>query len=200
MRKTFFHGVLHDITTIAATRFYLALKNFSMWTEFSVAISEALISHLFSLGPVLLWAFILNDPVRWRMLHQPTMLHVIDLKNNHSLMRLANYGCSLKWLCFGTGLILLFFGIFGGNQCPHRIRHQIFHETVSVLISNFPNFDYGRSLYEPLNWLSSLNSAAFCVNEVEFTLPKINFVCVNECWNKRKMWMVLQYAGSSEVL
>ncbi len=52
-KDTFFHGVLHDITTIAATRFYLAPKNFSTGTEFSVAIGEALISHLLSLDLVL---------------------------------------------------------------------------------------------------------------------------------------------------
>ncbi len=33
---------------------------------------------------------------------------------------------------------------------------------------------------------SSSYSAAFCVNSVEFTLPKINFVCVNGCRNKIK--------------
>ncbi len=68
--------------------------------------------------------------IRRRMLHDPTTLYVTDLKNNHSLMRLANYGDSLNWLCFGTDLILLFFGVFSGDQCQHWIRRQILHETV----------------------------------------------------------------------
>ncbi len=50
------------------------------------------------------------------------------------------------------------------------------------------------------DWFSFLRSVAFYVKEVEFTLPKINFVCVNGCHNKRKMRIVSQYASSGEVL
>ncbi len=72
-----------------------------------------------------------NTIIIWqRMLHHPTTLHLIDLKNNHSLMRLANYGCTIKLLCLGTSLILLFFGVFSGNQCRHWIWCQILHEIV----------------------------------------------------------------------
>ncbi len=56
---------------------------------------------------------------------------------------------SLRWLCYGTCLFLLFLVVFSGNQCHRQIRCQILHEI--VLISNLPNFDYGHSLYEPRN-------------------------------------------------
>ncbi len=45
-------------------------------------------------------------------------------------MSLADNACSLKWLCFGTGLIQLFFGVFRGNQCHHVIWRQILHKAV----------------------------------------------------------------------
>ncbi len=55
------------------------------------------------------------------------------------------------------------------------------------------------------DWFNSSSSAAFCVQEVEFTPPKINFVCINGCRNfvcingcrnKWKTWIALQYAGT----
>ncbi len=42
------------------------------------------------------------------MLHHLTTLHLVDLKNNRSPMRLADNGCSLKSICFATDLILSF--------------------------------------------------------------------------------------------
>ncbi len=85
--------------------------------------------------------------IRQRMSHHSTTLYLTNLKNNlikndHIPMRLADYGCFLKWLRFGTGLILLFFGIFNGS--PSDSASNFIRD--SVLISNFLNFDYGRSL------------------------------------------------------
>ncbi len=67
---------------------------------------------------------------RWRMLHHLTTLYLTNSRNNHSLLRLADNGCSLKWLCYGTSLILLFLGGFSRNQCHHPIRRQILHDIV----------------------------------------------------------------------
>ncbi len=68
--------------------------------------------------------------IQQTMLHHLTTLYLTDLKNNHSMMRYANYDCFFNYYFFGIGLILLFFQVFSGNQCHDLIRHQILHETV----------------------------------------------------------------------
>ncbi len=82
-----------------------------------------------------------------RMLHHPTILNLIDLKNNHSLMRMVNYGCFSFWDMSNS---VVFQGFWWKSMSPSDLASNFIW--ISVLISNFPNFDYGRSLYEPLNF------------------------------------------------
>ncbi len=117
-----------------------------------------------------------NTIIVWRrMLHHTTTLHFIDLKKNHSLMRMANYGYSLKWLCFGAGLIRLFFVGFSENQCHHQIRCLILHEIVflsqssqistMVILYMSPSINLWMStLYHSVSHLVKNTVAALCVS------------------------------------
>ncbi len=95
--------------------------------------------------------------IQWRILHHPTTLYSIDLTNNHSLMRLADYGCSLKWLCFETGLILLFFRVFSGNHVTVGFDIRLYTSQCS-----YPKF--------PKSWLWSffIWAPQFCTKSDNF--------------------------------
>ncbi len=75
-------------------------------------------------------------------------------------------------IIFGTGLILLFLGVFSGNQCHHWIRRQILHETVflsqisqiSTMVGLFP---------EPLLKYMFENSTCFQIIIIRLCTVKI---------------------------
>ncbi len=89
------------------------------------------------------------------MLHHPTTLHLIDLENNQN-HEIGQLWLFLKIITFwDRSDSVVFRGFQWKSRSPSNSASNFTWD--SVLISNFPNFDFGCSLYEPVNYYLNFN-------------------------------------------